>query len=123
MLTHGGKFMVELDQEVLACMELWLAKLTVHLKDIRKLRKENPHRQYAERWVFVEDSYTTGGFVWICVLFNMDVDRVRSAINPQWREQYASQRMAVKTASPKTLQKRQHAAPMGQKDRLSLEYR
>lgn len=44
--------------------------------------------QQAEHWFFIDTSEASGSFLWLCNVFGFDVDRVRTMVQPLWRELY-----------------------------------
>jgi hypothetical protein len=71
----------------------------IHVKDYKvglssyKLNNNHKFRGtpwgVAEHWLFLDDSSKVGSLEWVCALFGVDKNRVRTNINPAWRKIYA----------------------------------
>jgi hypothetical protein len=129
-----GEVDVTDDEQTAACLGLWAAKFLTHQKDyehkdLRRLplpvnvspteyRLAKPTDQ-AEFWFFIEQRKGTGTFEWVCSLFGFEPDRVRSKIQPRWRELYGNQvkPLGLEAAGKKALQVVPHATPVAKTDR------
>ena len=54
----------------------------------RKAVTSSSPAQQAEYWFFIDTSESVGSFLWLCGLFELDVERVRTIVQPLWRELY-----------------------------------
>lgn len=127
------------DEQAEACMGLWAAKFLTHKKDYTlknftrlplprnsgqgAFNKAAPPEQ-AEFWFFIDQATTPGSMAWVCNLFGLDINRVRTQIQPDWRTIYANIKpMAFKAPSQAPLQLPTHAETVAKKNRKSFTHK
>jgi len=69
------------------CKELWAAVLTQALKDTKECLKvhrknDQPSQEEVKEW-FKSESNEIGSFLWICELFELDPNLIRTHITDQ----------------------------------------
>ena len=127
------------DEQAQACMGLWAAKFLTHKKDytLKKFNRRPLPRnsgqgafnkaappEQAEFWFFIDQATTPGSMAWVCTLFGLDINRVRTQIQPDWRTIYANIKpMAFKTPSQDALQFPTHAETVVAEDGTTFEYK
>ena len=117
-------------QQAQAYLDLWASKLLTHRKDyesknfkipalsagssLSTYKNARPAEQ-AEYWVFTERSNACGSFEWVCSLFGVDCNRVRTIMQPNWRVLYGSTKfMGTETQGQAVLQATNNATPVVQ---------
>lgn len=116
-------------------LDLWANKALLHKRDYllknfttpaltpdvsdRKFNAAKPPEK-AEFWFFIDPATGPGTFHWVCNIFGLDVERVKSKIQPDWRILYGTPKpLALETPSEATLHHLLHEAPMVETNRAA----
>lgn len=119
-------------------LNLWASKLLLHKRDYASksfrcppLAADTPDEVFkyakppekAEFWIFIDPATGPGTFSWVCNIFGVDVERVKSKIQPDWRILYGNlEPLAFETPSKITLQHIPHAPPVAKTDSETFNY-
>ncbi len=125
-------------QQLQGYLNLWATKLLTHRKDYEAKNFNKPAlpvdssfpayksahpAEQAEFWIFVEDSHQPATFSWVCALFGIDLNRVRTKIQPNWRVLYGNTKfVGTETESQAALQVVPNATPVVQKNRTASSF-
>jgi hypothetical protein len=75
--------------DVVPCLKLWAAKLSVHLTDLTSARNVPAlHRVQAEHWIFHSTDVGVGSFHWVCSILGVEEEVIRRGIHPKWWTKY-----------------------------------
>lgn len=126
------------DEQGVACLNMWAAKFVLHQRDYALKNFKRPPLQpnsghgsfclaappeQAEFWFFIDRATTPGSLVWVCNLFGIDANRVRTHLQPNWRTIYANIKpMAFKAPSQAPLQLPVHEETMVEEDGIPFKY-
>lgn len=119
-------------------LNLWANKLLIHKRDYllkkftvpaltpdvsdRKFNASKPPEK-AEFWIFIDPATGPGTFHWVCNIFGLDVERVKSKIQPDWRILYGIPKpLEFETSSEDALQLVLHVETMAEKNRATVSY-